>query len=126
MKEAGLPMGGEAGYMGDAQATTESFDARSVPTTQAQRRRPRNGPIETETPRRRSLQRMVRRRGHKLKMNKTESKRDDVVTATLKKRYFEVIAKEDYPRTPMLTEEADNLERAIRELEAKSHATNAA
>ena len=32
MKEAGLPMGGEAGYMGDAQATTESFDARSVPT----------------------------------------------------------------------------------------------
>ena len=119
-------MGGEAGYMGDAQATTESFDARSVPTTQAQRRRPRNGPIETETPRRRSLQRMVRRRGHKLKMNKTESKRDDVVTATLKKRYFEVLAKEDYPRTPKLTEEADNLERAIRELEAKSHATNAA
>lgn len=59
-------------------------------------------------------------------MNKTESKTDDVVTATLKKRYFEVLSKENYPRTPELTEEADNLERAIRELEANSHATNAA
>jgi len=59
-------------------------------------------------------------------MNKTEIKTDDVVTATLKKRYFDVLSKEDYPRTPKLTDEADNLERAIRELEAKNHATNAA
>lgn len=37
-----------------------------------------------------------------------------VVVATLKKRYFEVVAKEDYPHTPKLTQEADKLEAAIR------------
>lgn len=50
---------------------------------------------------------------------------DDVVIGALKKRYFEVASKEDYPNTPKLTAEADHLEKAIRELQAKPHDANA-
>ena len=51
-------------------------------------------------------------------MNTTEPK-DDIVVASLKKRYFDVISKEDYPRTPKFTEEADNIETAVRDLQKK-------
>jgi hypothetical protein len=43
---------------------------------------------------------------------------DCVVVGTLKKRYFEIALKENYPNTPNLTAELDNLERAIREFES--------
>lgn len=45
---------------------------------------------------------------------------DDVVVATLKKRYFDIIVREDYPRTPLITNEADHLEEAINTLKAKA------
>ena len=38
----------------------------------------------------------------------------DIVLATLKARYFEILRKEEYPRTPAITAEADQLEAAIR------------
>lgn len=41
----------------------------------------------------------------------------DVVVDTLTKRYFELLKKEDYPKTPGVTAEADKLEQAIRELQ---------
>lgn len=47
---------------------------------------------------------------------------DGVVMATLKKRYFEVVLQEDYPRTPKLTDEADRLEQAIKEIQDKQNA----
>lgn len=49
----------------------------------------------------------------KTKKNLTIS--NTVITA-LKKRYFDVAAKENYPGTPALTAELDNLEVAIREM----------
>lgn len=44
---------------------------------------------------------------------------DDFVIAALKQRYFAVLRREDYPRTPQVTKEADHLEHAIKELLAK-------
>ncbi len=44
--------------------------------------------------------------------------KDDVVVATLKKRYFELLTREHIPHTPAVTAEADRLETAIRELTA--------
>lgn len=46
-------------------------------------------------------------------------KKDDLIVSTLKKRYFDLVSKENYPHTPSVTAEADNLERAIKELMAK-------
>lgn len=44
----------------------------------------------------------------------------DAVLDSLLARYFEVIASENYPKTPKLTTEADNLEEAIRELQTRN------
>lgn len=41
----------------------------------------------------------------------------DTVVASLKSRYFDILLKEDYPKTPKITQEADNIERAVRELQ---------
>lgn len=48
----------------------------------------------------------------------SEKSTDDVVVATLKKRYFDLLPKENFPGTPEITREADHLERAILELTA--------
>lgn len=44
---------------------------------------------------------------------------DDVVMATLKERYFRLVAQEKYPTTPQITEMADNLEAAIIDLQSR-------
>ncbi len=44
----------------------------------------------------------------------------DQTMQSLRARYFDVAARENYPHTPKLTQEADNLEAAIRELSSKS------
>lgn len=49
----------------------------------------------------------------------------DPIIESLKKRYFDVISKEDYPNTPKLTQEADHIERAVREMQQKHPPTNA-
>lgn len=54
-------------------------------------------------------------------MRKTDLQEDDFVIATMKKRYFDLVAKENYPKTPDITKEADNIEKAIRELQSKSN-----
>ena len=43
--------------------------------------------------------------------------KDDFVISTLKKRYFDIIRREDIPNTAKITEEADRIEAAIRELQ---------
>ena len=43
----------------------------------------------------------------------------DIIVETLKKKYFETSSKENYPHTPKITKELDNLEQAIRELQNK-------
>jgi len=42
---------------------------------------------------------------------------DDIVIQSLKRRYFDIVGKEDYPKTPQITKEADNIEAAIRQLQ---------
>lgn len=49
----------------------------------------------------------------------------DPIIESLKKRYFDVISKEDYPNTPKLTQEADHIEKAVREMQQKHPPTNA-
>lgn len=44
-------------------------------------------------------------------------RQDDVVLATLKRRYFLLLPAENIGHTPELTREIDNLEQAIRELQ---------
>lgn len=44
----------------------------------------------------------------------------DIVIDTLKKKYFELSLKENYPNTLDITKELDNLEKAIKELEDKN------
>jgi hypothetical protein len=44
---------------------------------------------------------------------------NDFVIQSLKKRYFDVIKKEEIGKTPELTDEADRLEKAIKELKNK-------
>jgi hypothetical protein len=52
--------------------------------------------------------------------------KDDIIIKSLKARYFDVISKENIPHTPKLTDEADKIEAAIRELTQKEQtATNA-
>lgn len=46
-------------------------------------------------------------------------KTDEIITS-LKKRYFDLLAKENYPHTPKLTQEADNIEQAIAELQQQA------
>ena len=41
---------------------------------------------------------------------------------SLKARYFDVIRTEDYPHTPKITKELDNIEAAVREIEAREKA----
>lgn len=48
-----------------------------------------------------------------------EPEKDDVVVATLKKRYFELASKENIGHTPKITAEVDHLEQAIRALQSK-------
>jgi len=43
----------------------------------------------------------------------------DVVIDALKRRYFDVVSKERIGETPKLTAEADQLEKAIREVQRK-------
>ena len=47
----------------------------------------------------------------------------DPIIESLKKRYLDVISKEKWPNTPQLTQEADNIERAVRELGRKSESS---
>ena len=54
-----------------------------------------------------------------------DTKQDDVVIHALKQRFFQLAVQEDYPRTPKITEECDNLVTAIRNLQGKI-ITNAA
>ena len=42
------------------------------------------------------------------------------IIASLKKRYFAVLSAENYPHTPDLTKEADDIEKAIAELKKQS------
>lgn len=44
---------------------------------------------------------------------------EDFVIDALKRRYFDVVSKENIGKTPKLTQEADHLEQAIKELMAK-------
>ena len=44
----------------------------------------------------------------------------DVVITSLKKRWFDLAAKEKYPNTPDLSKELDNIEGAIKELELEA------
>ena len=46
---------------------------------------------------------------------------ESLVIKTLKKRYFEIVSpgKENYPNTPELTKEADQLEKEIKKLQGK-------
>lgn len=52
----------------------------------------------------------------KEKPKKTKNKNSEAIDF-LKKKYFEILAEEDIGNTPELTEKADNIEKAIRELE---------
>ena len=52
----------------------------------------------------------------------------DPILSALKSAYFTIIKTEDYPRTPQITEQLDNLEREIRTRTSNrphSNATNA-
>ena len=40
----------------------------------------------------------------------------DLVIKSLKKEYFDLVAKENYPKTPEITAEADEVEAAIKEI----------
>ena len=42
---------------------------------------------------------------------------DDEIIVSLKARYFSIIAKENYPKTPEITKEADKIEKWIRQFE---------
>lgn len=42
---------------------------------------------------------------------------DDIVIQSLKRRYFDIVGKENYPKTPQITKEADNIETAILQLQ---------
>lgn len=44
---------------------------------------------------------------------------DEAVISSLKKRYFDILRKENYPKTPEITKEADNIEKAIRDMQKK-------
>jgi hypothetical protein len=44
------------------------------------------------------------------------SPEQQVTLQILKNRYFDILSKEDYPNTPQITEEADNIEKAINKL----------
>ena len=48
---------------------------------------------------------------------------DDPILQSLLNRYFDVASKENYPNTPKLTEEADKLQKIIRELKAAQQTT---
>ena len=39
----------------------------------------------------------------------------------LKKRYFDIVSKEDYPRTAAISKEADELEKMIRSMTSKDN-----
>jgi hypothetical protein len=39
----------------------------------------------------------------------------DIILETLKKEYFRLLRKENYPKTPDLTKKLDELEQAIKE-----------
>lgn len=47
---------------------------------------------------------------------KMQTPNQDIIIQALKEKYFNTLTKENYPHTPKITEEADNLEKAIREL----------
>lgn len=49
----------------------------------------------------------------------TATVKDDLVIKALKARYFALVPTEDFPRSPAITTELDNLETAIRELQPK-------
>lgn len=40
---------------------------------------------------------------------------NDIILQTLKKRYFDLASRENYPHTPPITKELDELEAAIRD-----------
>lgn len=52
-------------------------------------------------------------------MTCTGSDPADIVLSTLLARYWELLRGENYPHTPQITAEADKLEAAIRERQAK-------
>jgi hypothetical protein len=45
--------------------------------------------------------------------------REDAIITALKKRYFELAGKENYPHTPEITKECDHLEEAIKQMQKK-------
>jgi len=45
--------------------------------------------------------------------------KDDAIVSALKKRFFELCLREQYPHTPSLTQEIDHLQTAIREMLSK-------
>lgn len=49
--------------------------------------------------------------------------KDAVVLACLKRRYFQILAAENIPRTPELTVEADLIEDAVRDIVERASAT---
>lgn len=49
-----------------------------------------------------------------------KSNTSDVVVSSLKKRWFDLAAKEKYPNTPDLSKELDNIEGAIKEMELEA------
>ncbi|MDO8610995.1 MAG: hypothetical protein Q7R95_10730 [bacterium] len=51
---------------------------------------------------------------------KTPSPENDIIISTLKKKYFDLAAKENIGLTPEITKEIDNLEEAIKELIKKN------
>lgn len=53
-------------------------------------------------------------------MNSKTNTSESVVLTALKARYFSIIRSEDFPRTPKVTSELDELEREIRKFDASS------
>lgn len=53
----------------------------------------------------------------------SDQQEQEIVLAGLKARYFDAARSENYPHTPGLTKECDNLEQAIRKLNIKEKAT---
>jgi hypothetical protein len=47
---------------------------------------------------------------------------DDIVIHSLKARWFDLVEKEDYPKTPDITKQLDNLTEAIRKMQAEASA----
>lgn len=48
----------------------------------------------------------------------------DIVVDTLKKEWFDLALKENYPHTPEITQKLDNLQQAIKELAPDKAKTN--